>query len=106
LIDKMDSKKKIKDKIKEERRKKEEKEKRLHSLSSEEKAILKDYLDNDTKTRPFSFFSGTHKGLVASGVLYTSSDISMPGRDTFDYNINPWAWDYLRKHPELIDITT
>jgi len=48
-------------------------------------------------------FSGLSKDLEVFGVLYRSSNINMPGSDNYDYNITPWAWDYLKKHPELIE---
>jgi hypothetical protein len=71
-------------------------------LTNEEKNILKDYVDNDVLTKSFSMFSGKHKRLENYGVIYASSEISVPGRGTFDFNISQWAKDYLRKHPELL----
>ena len=106
MVDKIDSKNKIRAKTKkdevEKERKLEEIKKRLHGLSSEEKTILRSYIDNDTKTQHFSIFDGVHSGLLAAKILYQSSMVSYPGRETFDYNITNWAWDYLKKHPELL----
>jgi len=76
---------------------------RLHNLSSDEKEILRDYREKDTRTRPFSMFSGLSKDLEIASVLYKSTIINDPGRRTYDYNISSWAWDYLKKHPELLE---
>ena len=75
------------------------------NLTNEERNILKDYIDNDILTKSFSMFSGKHKRLENYGVLYASSEISVPGRGTFDFNIAQWAKDYLKKHPEFLKNT-
>jgi Super-infection exclusion protein B len=41
-------------------------------------------------------------GLVSETVLYRSSNMSALGT-TFPFNIQPWAWDYLNEHPELLN---
>jgi hypothetical protein len=28
-----------------------------------------------------------------------------PSSDEWSYNIQPWAWEYLHKHPELVTIS-
>ena len=74
--------------------------KRLHRLSSGEKAVLRDYIEKDTKSQNLDITSGVVGGLVASGILFASSTIG----DLFAWahNIQPWAWEYLQKHPNLI----
>ncbi|MBU2802589.1 hypothetical protein HFV02_10085, partial [Acidithiobacillus caldus] len=46
--------------------------------------------------------SGVVGGLVAEEIIYRSSSMGQFGA-YFSYNIQPWAWDYLRKNPHLID---
>lgn len=75
------------------------------NLTNDEIKILRDYIDNDILTKSFSMFSGKHKRLENYGVLYMSSEISVPGRATFDFNIAQWAKDYLKKYPEILKNT-
>lgn len=61
------------------------------------------------------FFGGTHarklnaadgvvKGFAHSGIIYQSSDVgsAILGGIVVAFNIQPWAWHYLKKHPELL----
>lgn len=75
--------------------------KRLFDLTDEEKKVLSQYLDDNTRTEYFNFTDGVILGLVDEYILYRVSNSSdMP--PVFPFNIQPWAWDYLRKHPELL----
>ena len=75
-------------------------EKRLKKLTADEKAILNRYISNQTRTCTFSIDNGMVKEFVIYQILFRSSNIgSMYG---FPYNIQPWAWDYLNKHKELL----
>ena len=76
------------------------------TLTNHEKTILKEYVANDILTKSFSMFSGKHKRLENYGVIYVSSEISVPGQGTFDFNISQWAKDHLKKHPELLKTNT
>jgi hypothetical protein len=40
-------------------------------------------------------------GLVQEKILYQSSTVGS-WRRGFAFNIQPWAWDYLQKHLDLI----
>lgn len=77
------------------------KAKRLHDLTAHEKLILKRYLDQNTRTQYLNVADGVVTGLVHEEILYRSTNIGhlLTG---FAYNIQPWAFDYLRQHPELL----
>ena len=75
----------------------------LHNLRPEEKDILKSYIENDTLTKSFSMFSGTHRGLYNHGILYRASDISMPLNNTFDFNLSWWVSKYLKKNLNILE---
>lgn len=79
--------------------------KRLHRLTVEEKQILRQYVNGQTRSVHLSINSGVVSGLVSEGIIYRSSDLSNPhyGRTAFAYNIQPWAWDYLNKHGDLLN---
>ncbi|HEX9732949.1 MAG TPA: superinfection exclusion B family protein [Thermoanaerobaculia bacterium] len=75
----------------------------LHNLSPDEKAVLAAYIFGDTKTINLNPQSGVAGGLEDAKIISRSSAIGsrMSG---FAYNIQPWARDYLREHPELLAI--
>lgn len=79
--------------------------KRLHRLTIEEKQILGAYIARQTRSIHLDLSSGIVNGLVAESIIYRSSNLSNPraGLTAFAYNIQPWAWDYLNEHPELLD---
>lgn len=73
----------------------------LHDLSAEERAYLASYVVGGETTKHFAMGDGVAGGLVAKKILYMSSNIgSFHGG--FAHNIQPWARDYLEKHPELL----
>ena len=74
----------------------------LKHLSPQERAILRRFMDGDTKTITLNISSGVHAGLESRQVIYRASSLSRSFYD-FDYNIQPWAWDYLREHPEVLE---
>ena len=69
-------------------------------LSPAEKRVLKEYIDQQTTTRHFSITDGVVGGLVAKDILFRSSSVGP--RMLFATNLQPWAWSYLRKHPEVL----
>ena len=75
--------------------------KRLHDLTPHEKLILKVYLDQNTRTQYLNIGNGVVTGLVHEEILYRSANIGNLSSG-FAYNIQPWAFDYLRQHPELL----
>jgi hypothetical protein len=79
-------------------------QKNLRILTAEEKQILDGFISNKTQSRYLSVQSGVVKGLVYKEIIYRTSNISDPmhGFAAFAHNIQPWAWDYLNEHPELL----
>lgn len=75
--------------------------KRLENLSDEEKKLLKRYMDHNTKTQYFFPADGVALGLEAQGILFRVSDIGEFSH--FPYNIQPWAWEHLKNHRELLE---
>lgn len=76
----------------------------LKNLSREEKELLKEYIDNDTKTRRFSINNGVAMGLKSMNVLYISSNISRSPAMKFPFNLQPWAWEMLKENPKYLKI--
>jgi hypothetical protein len=82
--------------------------KRLQTLTLEEKRILAGYIGHQTRSRYLSIQSGVVKGLVHEGIIYRSSNISNPQLGDFEssfafaHNIQPWAWEYLNEHHEVL----
>ena len=83
----------------------EQMQKRMHDLTPAEKDILRKYVAEETRTQRLRVGDGVVQGLVQVGVLYRSTGVGETGpggAPVFDYNIEPWAWDYLRNHLELL----
>tara|TARA_R110002124_G_C8913628_1_gene510701 strand:- start:154 stop:558 length:405 start_codon:yes stop_codon:yes gene_type:complete len=74
---------------------------RLKDLTKEEKEILISYLDNDTRSRRFNMTHGVVQGLVHEKILYQST--IMASGISQSYNIQPWAWKYLKKNRNLLE---
>lgn len=73
---------------------------RLRSLTPEERDVLRPYIQNDTRTQYLKLESGIVSGLQSVGIIYRSANIGNLGG--WAYNIQPWAWDYLKEHPEFV----
>jgi hypothetical protein len=76
--------------------------KELHCLSLPEQSLVAEFVDNETTTQCYFIGDGVVGGLVGKGILYRSSNVGRPGSTSFDHNIQPWAWKYLRQHPDLV----
>jgi len=76
-------------------------EERLKQLTTEEKVILGKYINSKTRTQKLVFSSGIVNELERYKIIYRSSDSVYAGE--VSYNIQPWAWDYLNKHKELLN---
>jgi hypothetical protein len=78
--------------------------KRLNRLTIEEKQVLRAYIEGQTRSIYLNVSSGVVNGLVQESIIYRSSSLSNPeaGRMAFAYNIQPWAWDYLNDHRDLL----
>ena len=76
--------------------------KRLHDLTDDEKKLLAEYLGYNTRSRFLDFQSGVVNGLVKENVLWRAASSGNLLRG-IAYNIQPWAWEYLKQHPELFE---
>lgn len=75
--------------------------KALHSLTEDEKKILRFYIFNQTKTNVLRIDDGIVKGLESKFIIF----IAAPFGNTiegFAYNISDIAWDYLNKNQGLL----
>jgi hypothetical protein len=72
----------------------------LRDLTPEEKAVLLEYLAEDTATRYFNAMDGVINGLCAKGILFRAS--SLGRRFEFAYNMQPWAREYLLTRSHLL----
>lgn len=75
--------------------------KRLHNLTPEEKIILLGYIDGNTRTQTLDYKSGVVMGLVHEKIIYQASVVGELFTG-FDYNIQPWAWEYLSENRQLL----
>lgn len=75
--------------------------KRLHDLTDEERKILRGYIYDETRTQYLNIQDGVVKGLVDEQIIYQSSSLGRL-RAGFAFNIQPWAWEYLKEHPDLL----
>jgi hypothetical protein len=76
-------------------------QRRLHRLAPDEQDVLARFLLERRKCLTFDPKDGLSQGLVAATILFRSSSLG-DMVDGFDFSIQPWAWDYLNKHPELV----
>jgi hypothetical protein len=77
-------------------------QKSITYLGPQEKAILREYIENKQTTRYYELSNGVVNGLEYKKILYPSSQISAYYL-IFPYNIQPWVWTYLNKHPEILE---
>jgi len=75
--------------------------KRLHNLTHEEREILREYVGRNTRTQYLHLENGVASGLELEHIIFRSSNVGNL-MDGWAYNIQPWAWDYLNEHPELL----
>ncbi|MGJ0484100.1 MAG: superinfection exclusion B family protein [Methylomicrobium sp.] len=77
----------------------------LHTLTEEEKQILRYYLAKQSKTNTLRTDDGIVNTLVAKGIIYRSANHGNL-LEGFSHNINELAWDYLNINHGLLDGTT
>ena len=75
----------------------------LTSLSPAEKALLRQYMEMETKTMSLSIQDGVARGLEAVGILDRVSQLALGHSFSTPFNLQPWVWDELRENPELLD---
>ncbi|MDP3858162.1 MAG: superinfection exclusion B family protein [Stagnimonas sp.] len=74
--------------------------KRLRSLNPEEKELLLHFIQNRTRSQHLPIQSGVVSALVQEKILLRATGVGdIYG---FDYNIQPWAWEYLNENPHLL----
>ena len=73
---------------------------RLRDLSPPEKEVLRKYVDQQTTTLTFPLNDGVISDLVGKGILRQASNVSYSF--SFAYNLQPWAWRYLRRNPHVL----
>lgn len=73
----------------------------LGRLSADEKAVLREHVESGRKSMIHSLGNGAAFGLVHKGIMYQPSPFGRPG--SISMNITDEAWDYLQKHPSLLD---
>ncbi len=81
----------------------ESRKKRMNSLTPKEKDILRSYLENDSRTQAFPIQDGAVIELCNESILSRVSDIGYTGSYLFPFNIEPWAWNYLKNNSDLLD---
>lgn len=76
-------------------------QKRLHNLTPDECEVLAGYINNNTRTQYFQPENGVIQGLAAENIIKPAASVGnvISG---FAYNIQPWAWKYLKNNPELL----
>jgi len=79
--------------------------KRLHSLTENEKQILRFYIAKQTKSNTLRFDDGVVQGLVSANIIYRSTDFGNMV-EGFSYNIQDFAWERLNENPNLLIGTT
>jgi hypothetical protein len=85
-----------------ERRAKKARRARLHNLSEDEKEVLRYYIANNVRTQTLDCAEGVAPALEQGWIIYRASNVSQ-GYTDFAYNIQQWALDYIRQHPEVLD---
>ena len=75
--------------------------KRLKSLTPKEKEILGYYIKKQTRSQNLPIQDGTVNALEKEKIIIRGSILG--SRYGFDYIIQPWAWEYLNNHPELLE---
>jgi hypothetical protein len=74
--------------------------KRLQNLTPNEKDILGYYIKNKNRSQTLRIQDGTVNALQKEKIIVRASSLgTMYG---FDYIIQPWAWKYLNKKPQLL----
>ncbi len=77
--------------------------KALSALSPPAKALLRRYLEEDTRTLRVPKVPSVAIGLELADIvaIYRAPELAGTG-DAFVLPINAWAWDHLHRHPELL----
>lgn len=74
----------------------------MHSLSQEQKQWLRGYRMGEVATQACSLTYGPVNDLRRKGILYYPAGVG-DWINGIEVAIQPWALEYLRTHPELLD---
>ena len=74
----------------------------LHDLSPQERGYLLPYVEDKINTQNFAIEDGVIGGLARKGIVYRGSNV-FHVLEGAPWNIQPWALEYLRRHPELLE---
>jgi len=79
--------------------------KEAHNLTNKEKEILSIFINGKTRSTDLSLKNGVVLGLEKRMFIVRVGQL---GNDpviwSFPFNIQPWAWEYLNKNPQLLNI--
>ncbi len=78
---------------------------RLHTLTEEEKQILRFYIVKQTRANTLRIEDGIVQQLANERIIYRSADIGNLN-EGFAYNIVDIAWEYLNLNPHLLNGNT
>jgi hypothetical protein len=87
-------------KSKESRRRKTKRTEILQTLTPAERGILRRYVLRNTQTQYFNIGDGVVAGLEHKGIIYKATQVGY--HRSWAYNITPWAWEFLKKHLEVL----
>ena len=74
----------------------------LENLTPDERRVLAYYIAFDTKSQMLEISDGVTNGLRAVHIIRTASQLG-DLIDGFAHNIQPWAWEALKKNPKLLE---
>jgi hypothetical protein len=76
-------------------------------LTPAQTIILRSFIENNTRSQSLNCADGEVNELKNAGIIYLPTNITFFDRYRLDgmyadFNIQPWVWDYLKKHPETL----
>ena len=78
--------------------------KEAKDLTEEEKTLLKSFIENRTRSMNLSMKDGVVLGLEKRRFIIRTGNFGTDALSmSFPFAIQPWAWEYLNKHPELLE---
>lgn len=78
---------------------------KLHSLTEDEKQILRYYFAKGTRSNTLKVDDGVVQELVACRIIYRSAQLGNM-LEGFSHNISDLAWDYVHSNPSILSGTT
>lgn len=75
---------------------------RLRDLTEDEKQVLRPFIQSRQRARYLERSDGVVLVLSNARIISQAGFLAIRGGG--QYQIEPWAWDYLNAHPELLDL--